>query len=35
MAIPISALNPWDLDEQTNTPKRIVFKEAFYPYEKY
>lgn len=34
MAIPVSALNPWDLDEETKMAKRIVFKEAFYPYEK-
>jgi len=34
MAIPVVALNPWDLDEKTKMPKRIIFSEVFYTYEK-
>jgi hypothetical protein len=34
MAIPLTAMNPWDLDEETKMPKRIIFTEALYAYEK-
>jgi hypothetical protein len=34
MAIPITALNPWDLDEETQMPRRIIFTEVVYAYEK-
>ena len=34
MPVPISTLNPWDIDNQTNKPKRIFFPELVYCYEK-
>jgi len=34
MALPISVLNPWDIDENTQMPKRIFFEELFYVFEK-
>jgi hypothetical protein len=35
MALPISELNPWDIDEITQMPKRIFFEELLYVFEKY
>jgi hypothetical protein len=34
MAVPISVLNPWDFDIETQMPKRIFFPELIYAYEK-
>jgi hypothetical protein len=34
MALPISVLNPWDIDEKTQLPKRIYFEELVYVFEK-
>ena len=34
MAIPIIAFNPWNIDLETNLPKRIVFPEMVYAFEK-
>jgi hypothetical protein len=35
MPLPISVLNPWDIDVNTQMPKRIYFEELLYVFEKY
>jgi hypothetical protein len=34
MALPITVLNPWDIDENTKIPARIYFEEIFFVFEK-
>jgi hypothetical protein len=35
MPLPLSLLNPWDIDKNTQTPKRIFFEGLVYVFEKY
>ena len=34
MAIPMTTLNPWDIDFETQLPKRIIFRDVLYVFEK-
>ena len=34
MPVPISTLNPWDIDIELKKPRRIFFQELVYCYEK-
>ncbi len=34
MPVPITTLNPWDIDYEKNMPNRIFFPELVYCYEK-
>jgi hypothetical protein len=35
MPIPMTAFNPWDIDRDTQLPRRIFFPEMVYAFEKH
>jgi hypothetical protein len=34
MAIPLTTLNPWEIDQENSMPKRIIFKDILYVFQK-